>query len=95
MSEACNEPASTRHMEYFPCCNFFVHQDCVDDGVDAICPFCRMEVRDVLNGDPHVRCPLCEVVDAQGSGKEAVHVFSCCPRVLFHVLVATTLSHVP
>ena len=30
-----------------------------DDGVDAMCPFCRMDVRDVLNG-LHVRCPPCE-----------------------------------
>ena len=63
---------------YFPCCNLFPHRDCVDDGVDAMCPFCRIDVRDVLNGGLHVRCPLCEgLVDAQGSGEEAVHVFSC------------------
>ena len=96
--EACNKPASTRHMEHFPCCNFFAHRDCVDDGVDALCPFCRMDVRDVLNGGPHVRCCLCEgLVDAQGSGEEAVHVFSFCPRVLFHVrcLAATTSSRSP
>ena len=98
MCEACNEPASTRHTEHFPCCNFFAHRDCVDDGVDAMCPFYRMDVRDVLNGGPHVRCPLCEgLVDAQGSGEEAPHVFSCCPRVLFHMrcLVARTSSRSP
>ena len=48
-----------------------------------MCPFCRM---DVLDGGAHVRCPLCEgFVDAHGSGEEAVHVFSCCLRVLFRV----------
>ena len=29
--------------------------------------------------------PLCHVrVDPQGSGDDAVHMFSCCPRALFH-----------
>ena len=45
-------------MEHFPCCNFFAHRDCVDDGIDAMCPFCRMDVREVLDGGPDVRFPI-------------------------------------
>ena len=48
--EAYNQPESTRFMEHFLCCNFFAHRHCVDDGVDATCPFCSMDVRQVLNG---------------------------------------------
>ena len=39
----------------FSVLQFLAHRDCVDDGVDAMCPFCRMDVRDVLNGGLHVR----------------------------------------
>ena len=33
--------------------------DFEDDGVDALCPYCSMDLRVVLGRGDHLRCPLC------------------------------------
>ena len=93
--EACIGPASARSMFHFPCCNYFAHRDCVDDGVDAMCPCCRIDLRDLLEVGPEIQCPGCRgVVDPQGCGPDAVHVFPCCKRLLFHLSCLASLTPV-
>ena len=80
-----------------PCCTsrvaIFSHRDCVDDGVDAICPFCRVDLRDLLEVDPEIQCPVCQgLADPQGCGPDAVHLFPCCPRSLFHLSCLASLT---
>ena len=89
--EACNQPENSESLQHFPCCNYLAHRACVDDGVDAICTFCRMDLRELLEGGLAVQCPLCRSpVDPQGCSPEAVHVFPCCPRSLFHLRCLAT-----
>ena len=57
--ETCNQPENSGSLQHFPCGNYLAHRACVDDGVDAICPFCRMDLRELLEGGPAVQCPLC------------------------------------
>ena len=89
--ETCNQPENSGSLQHFPCCDCIAHRACVDDGVDAICPFCKMDLRERLQRVPAVHCPLCRgPVDPQGCGPEAVHVFPCCLRSLFHLRCLAT-----
>ena len=89
--ETCNQPENSGSLQHFSCCNSLAHRAGVDDGVDAICPFCRMDLRELLEGGPAVQCPLWRgPVDPQECGPEAVNVFPCCPRTLFHLRCLAT-----
>ena len=44
--EACNQPQNSGSLQHFPCCNYLAC--CVDDGVNAICQFCRLDLRELL-----------------------------------------------
>ena len=80
VGEACNGPTSSRHIQ---CCNCFAHRDCVYDGVDAICPFCRIDLRDFLEVRPKIQCPVCQgLADPQGCGSAPVPTL---PQSLFHL----------
>ena len=52
----------------------------------------KMDLRELLEeGGPAVQCPVCRgPVDPQGCGPDAVHVFPCCPRSLFHLRCLAT-----
>ena len=88
------------HSAVYEACNgsFFsvhaalpVHRDCVDDGVDAS----RIDLRDLLEVGPEIQCPVCQgLADPQGCGPDAVHVFPCCPRSLFHLSCSASLTPV-
>ena len=54
-----------------------------DDGVDAFCPFRRIDLRDFLEVGPEIHCPVCQgLADPQGCGPDAVHLFAF-PSELF------------
>ena len=70
------------------CCNCSTHRLCVDDGVDAMCPCCSMDLHEVLGRGDHLRCPLCG--DSCVEESDAV-MFSCCPGAAFHVNCMATV----
>ena len=79
----CGDPGATIHI---PCCSFGAHRDCVDDGVDAICPFCDRDVRNVVDAaavqvipDPQFAdCTLC----CECMAPENSIVVPCCQQRL-------------
>ena len=86
--EVCHEPAPRSALVHIPCCNYSTHRLCVDDGVEAMCPYCSMDLRQVLGQGVHLRCPLCG--DSCGEESDTV-MFSCCPGAAFHVSCMATV----
>ena len=86
--EVCHELAPRGALVHVPCCNYSTHRLCVDDGVDAMCPYCSMDLREVLGRGDHLRCPLCG--DSCVEESDAV-MFSCCPGAAFHVNCMATV----
>ena len=52
-------------------------------------------MRDLLEVGPEIHCPVCHgLADPQGCGPDAVHLFPCCPRSLFHLSCLARLTPV-
>ena len=84
----CHEPALRSALVHIPCCNYSTHRPCVDDGVEAMCPYCSMDLRAALGRGVHLQCPLCG--DSCCEDFDTV-MFSCCPGVAFHVSCMATV----
>ena len=53
--EACHEEAPRSSLVRIPCCDYLAHPTCVD----AMCPFCEIDLRDTLVHTGELRCPEC------------------------------------
>ena len=80
--EACHEEAPRSSLVRIPCCDYLAHPTCVDDGIDAMCPFCEIDLRDTLVHTGELRCPEC---GDHVTGGSALCMFSCCPQFPHHV----------
>ena len=86
--EVCHEPAPRSALVHIPCCNYSTHRLCVDVGVEAMCSYCSMDLREALGQGVQLQCPLCG--DSCGEDSDTV-MFSCCPGAAFHVSCMATV----
>ena len=83
----CGEQGASIHI---PCCSYAPHRVCIDDGVDAFCPYCQRDVCDVVDAAA-VQCQLCD--SAVDMGADSVS-FTCCPQSAFHLFCVAPVASV-
>ncbi len=71
----------TQHVSDIPCFDFLTHPTCMDDDIDALCPYCS-----ILEHISNAQCLECgDAVDPSSVGHGALCMFSCCPESPDHV----------
>ena len=53
----CGDQSLRSSLVRIPCCDYLTHQMCVDDDIDALCPYCSMDLRHTLAHLGNSFCP--------------------------------------
>ena len=79
----CGDESLRSSLVHIPCCDYLTHPTCVDDDIDALCPYCSMDLRSTLEHIGNSSCPECgDAVDPSSAGHGALCMFSCCLELL-------------
>ena len=82
----CGDESLRSSLVHIPRCDYLTHPMCVDDDIDAFCPYCSMDLRSTLEHIGNSSYPECgDAVDPSSAGHGALCMFSCCPESPYHV----------